>query len=81
MYAQLLLLCLTLCDPMDHSLPGYSVCRIFLARIRERVAVPSSSGSSRPRDPTHLSCISCIGRQVLYQLSHWGNIVLLLIFV
>ena len=67
------LLCLTLGDPVDHSLLGYSVCGIFLARILEWVAVPSSSGSSRPRDPTHLSCISCTGRQVLYQLSHWGS--------
>ena len=72
MCAQLLSLCLTLCDPTDRSLPGYSVCGIFLARTLEWVAVPSSTGSSRPRDPTHLSCISCTGRQVLYQLSHWG---------
>ena len=28
-------LCLTLCNPMDSSLPGSSVCRIFQARILE----------------------------------------------
>ena len=30
-------------------------------------------GSSRPRDRTCVSFISCIGRQVLYQLSYWGS--------
>ena len=32
--------------------------------------MPSSRGSSRPRDPTHISFTSCIGRQVLYQWDH-----------
>ena len=32
----------------------------------EQVAMPSSRGSSRPRDRTHVSCISCIGRRVFY---------------
>ena len=36
------------------------------ARILEWVALPSSRGSSRPRDRTHVSYVSCIGRQVLY---------------
>ena len=44
--------CLTLCDPMDCSLPGSSVHGIFQARILEWVAVPSSRGSSQPRDRT-----------------------------
>ena len=30
--------CLTLCDPMDCSLPGFSVHGIFLARVLEWVA-------------------------------------------
>ena len=55
--------CLTLCHPMDHSLPGSSVHGILQARILEWVAMPSSKGSSRPRDQT---CISCIGRQIVY---------------
>ena len=42
--------CPTLCDPMDCSPPGSSVHGISQARILEWVAVPSSSGSSRPRD-------------------------------
>ena len=38
--------CLTLCDPMDCSLPGSSVHGIFQARILEWVAIPFSRGSS-----------------------------------
>ena len=41
---------LTLCDPMDYSLPGSSIHGILQARILEWVALPSSRGSSRPRD-------------------------------
>ena len=32
--------CLTLCDPMDYSLPGFSVHGILQARILEWVAMP-----------------------------------------
>ena len=34
-------LCLTLCDPIDCSLPGSSIHGIFQARILEWVAIPS----------------------------------------
>ena len=37
--AQSLQLCPTLCDPMDHSLPGSSVHGILQARILEWVAI------------------------------------------
>ena len=37
---------ITLCDPMDYSLPGFSVHEIFKAKIVEWVAMPSSRGSS-----------------------------------
>ena len=47
--------CLTLCDPMHCSLPGSSVHGILQARILEWVALPSSGGSSQPRDQTHVS--------------------------
>ena len=40
--------CLTLCDPMNCSLPGSSIHGILQARILEWVAMPSSRGSSRP---------------------------------
>ena len=50
MYAKLLHLCLTLCDPTDCSPPGSSVHGILQARILEWVVMPSSKGSSQPRD-------------------------------
>ena len=45
-------LCLTLCDPMDCSLPGFSVHGILQARTLEWVAISFSWGSSWPRDQT-----------------------------
>ena len=49
--------CLTSCDPMNCSLPGSSVHGILQARILEWVAMPSSRGSSPPRDGT---CVSSV---------------------
>ena len=46
--------CLPLCDQMDCRLPGSSVLGIIQARILEWVAMPSSRGSSWPRDQTHI---------------------------
>ena len=48
--------CPTLCHPL--SPPGSSVHGIFQARILEWVAISFSRGSSRPRDWTHVSCVS-----------------------
>ena len=62
--------CRTLCDPVDCSPLGSSVRGILQARILKWIAIPSSRGSSRPRDQTHISYVSCIGRQVLYHLYH-----------
>ena len=42
--------CLTLCDPMGYTLPGFSVCGILQVRILEWVAIPFSRGASRPGD-------------------------------
>ena len=55
----------TLWDPMNCSPPGSSVHGIFQARILEWVVISSSRGSSQ----THVFCISCIGRWILY---HWA---------
>ena len=55
---------------MDHSPPCSSVHGIFQARILEWVAISSSRGSSQPRDWTCISCVSGIGRQILY---HWTS--------
>ena len=55
MRAQSLRLSPTLCDPMECSPPGSSVCGILQARVLEWVAVPSSRGSSNPEiEPTSL---------------------------
>ena len=50
--------CLTLCDPMDYGLPGFSVHGILQARILEWIAFPFSRGTSQPRDGTLVSCIT-----------------------
>ena len=49
------LLCPALGNPMDCSPPGSSFRGILQARILERVAIPFSRGSSRPRDQTRVS--------------------------
>ena len=49
--------CLALCEPMGCSLPGSCVHGILQARILEWAAVPSSRGSSRPRDRTSVSYV------------------------
>ena len=73
-YGKLLQSCLTLRDPVDCSLPGFSVHGILQARILHEilqvrilawVAVSSSRRSSQPRDQTLVSC-SSLGRQILY---------------
>ena len=61
-------LCRTLCDPMDCNSPGSSVRGISQARILGWVAISYSRGYSRPRDWT---CVSCIGRQILYHGATW----------
>ena len=50
--------CLTLCDPIDGSPPGSPVPGILQARTLEWVAMPSSRGSSQPRDQTQISHIA-----------------------
>ena len=71
--------CPTLCDSMDYSPPGSSVHGISQERILDWVAISFSRGSSRPRDQTHVSCISCIGGQILYHCATWEACVLLTI--
>ena len=58
---------------MDCSLPGSSVHGMLQARILERVAMPSSRGSSRPRDWTqrllHLPALAggCLTRSTTWE--------------
>ena len=63
--AQLLQSCLTVCNPMDYSPPDSSVHGIFQARRLEWVAMPSSRGSSWPRDQIHVSCVACTAGRFL----------------
>ena len=60
-HAKSLLSCLTLCDPMDYSPPGFSLHRILQARILEWVTIPFSRGIF----PTQGS------NPHLYRLLHW----------
>ena len=60
----------TLIRPMDCSSPGSSVHGILQARILEWAVVSYSTGSSQPRDLTHLSYVSCIGSWALYHECH-----------
>ena len=61
--------CLILCNPMNCSPWGSSVHGIFQAWILEWIAISYSRGSSR--DWTLISCISGIGRQILYHRVTW----------
>ena len=65
--------CPTLCDPKDCNPPGSSVCGILQARILECIAISFCRGSSQHRDQTRVSWVSCMGRQILYPLSHLGS--------
>ena len=49
--------CLTLCDPVDCNLLGFSVHGILQARILEWIAISFSRGSSWPKDQTPVSRI------------------------
>ena len=60
--------CPTLSDPMDCSLPGSSVHGTLQGRVLEWVVIPSSRGSSQPRDRT---CVSYI-----YLYWHMGSLPL-----
>ena len=72
MYAHLFICVWFFGNPMDYSSSGSSVHRICQARILEWVAISSSRGSFRPKD-WNCFCISYTGRQIHYQLSHWGS--------
>ena len=59
------------CDPKDCSLPGSNVLGIFQARILEWVVMPSSRGSSRPRDQTQVSCVPYTDRRFFTASTTW----------
>ena len=61
--------CLTLCNPMDCSLPSSSVHGSFPCKNIGEVAMPSCRGSLQPRDKPR----SPHFRQILYYLCHQGS--------
>ena len=71
MRAQWFQLCPASCNCMEHSPPDSSVHGILQARILEWVVVPSSRGSSQPRNGTCISYISCIAGGFFTQWATW----------
>ena len=60
-------------DPVGCSPPASSVHGNSQARVLESAAISSLRGSSRPRDRAHISCISCICRQILHFCTTWED--------
>ena len=65
----------TLSDSMDCWLSGFSVHGLFQAWILEWVTISSSRGFSWFRDQTHISCISCISRQIYFTPEPLGKLI------
>ena len=61
-----------LCDPMDCSPPGSSVCGILQAKMLEWVAMFSSRGSFQSRNQTLLHLLHW--QAVLYHQHHLGSL-------
>ena len=58
---------------MDYSPPAPLSMEFSRQEYWEWVAISFSRGSSQPRDQTHDSCVSCIGRWILYYKRHLGS--------
>ena len=76
---KLLQSCLTLCYPMDCSLPVSSIHGILQARILEWVAISSSWGSSQPSGWTPVFYVSYIASGWFYHYCHLGRPLNLLV--
>ena len=74
-------LCPTVYNPVDHSPPGSIVLGILQARILEWVAMPSSRGSSQPRNWTQVSCIAGRFFTIWATRKAWAYVYLWLIHV
>ena len=67
--------CLTLCDPMGHR-PARLLCPWDFSRWEYWSGLPCPPPGDLPNQPrnwTHISCISCTGKQVLYHWCHPGS--------
>ena len=78
MHAKLLQSCLTLCNSMDHSPPGFSVHGFLQARILGWVAMPSSRWSSWLRDQTHSPVTPVLEGGLFITSATWEVTLLLL---
>ena len=67
--------CPTLHDPIGRTVARQAPLsmEILQTRILEWVAMPSSRGSSQPKDQTNISYVSCIGKRVLYHNCQLGR--------
>ena len=63
--------CVLSCVYSLQFLLGPSVRGILQDRMLEKIAIFSSKGSSRHRDGTHVSGVSCISRGILYHCATW----------
>ena len=62
--------CLILCEPMHCSPPGFFLCPWDSPGKNTGISCHFLlQGISQPRDWTHVSCISCIGRHIFYQFA------------
>ena len=73
-----MLVALELCVHAQSCLPHSFVHGPFQARILEWVDIFYSGGSSQPREGTHISCISCLGRWILYHWATWHSFIITL---
>ena len=55
--------------------------RILQVRILEWVAMTSSRGSTRPRDKTHISCVSCIAGRFFTHWTTWEAVFMCNIYI
>ena len=62
----------TLCNPWTVARQA-PLSMGFSRQEYRSVATSFSRGPSRPRNRTHVFYVSCIGRWILYLLSHWGS--------
>ena len=77
--AKLLQSCLTLCDLMTFSPPGYSVHGILQARILQWVAMPPSRESSRPKDRTLSQASPALAGRLFSTSAIWEGFIITLV--
>ena len=69
-HAHSLQLCPTVCHPTVCSPPGSSIHKILPVSILKWDAMASSRGIFLTQGRTHVSCVFCVGRGILYHQCH-----------